>query len=119
MLVPIEYFEFERQIKQSIIDNLATLQCKYSAFELMDALTYHDRKEFDLIVDKAQNTCISLHIPLSCHFRTVYIAQSDGLRRDYRLSRFACYLIVVNADSDYEAVARAQVLLLMKKNEIL
>ncbi len=116
MLVPYGYFETERRLFQKLYDALCTSQCIYRASELMNALTYNDYDEFEAVVTKAKNTCISLHIPVGIHFMSIYIASSNGIYHDYRLSRFACYLITVNADSSYAAVAEAHVHLAMRGN---
>lgn len=116
MLVPYGLFEIEKQLFQKLYDALATSQCIYGATVLMNALTYPDFEEFEAVVIKAQNACISLHIPLELHFRTVYISRPDGLFRDYRLSRFACYLVTINADSSYPGVVKAQAHIVMRIN---
>ena len=79
----------------------------------MEALTYTKFDEFEAVVRKARAVCSSLRIPEDAHYREVYVSSPKGLYRDYRLSRFACYLITVNADSHYPAVAKAQVYLAM------
>jgi DNA-damage-inducible protein D len=53
-------------------------------------------------IRKAQQACISVAIPIEDNF----IKASDG---SYKLTRFACYLIAINADSKKPQVAAAQV----------
>jgi DNA-damage-inducible protein D len=53
-------------------------------------------------IRKAQQACISVAIPIEDNF----IKADDG---SYKLTRFACYLIAINADSKKPQVAAAQV----------
>ena len=114
MLVPYGYFEVEKRLLRKLNEALAMRQCIYRASDLMHALTYRNVHEFGAVVEKAKNASFGLRIPLGYHFKSIYISRPEGLYREYRLSRFACYLITVNADSSYPAVARAHVLLVIR-----
>jgi DNA-damage-inducible protein D len=116
MLVPYGYFERQEQLQQKLLDAWALVQCPYRAMDLMEALAYPNFEEFEAVVRKAKAVCSGLRIPENAHYREVYVSSPRGLYRDYRLSRFACYLITVNADSSYPAVAKAQVYLAMRSN---
>ena len=111
MLVPYGYFEREERLVRVLLDALALGQCTYRALDLMDALTYRSFDEFEAVIKKAKGVCSSFKIPVEAHYREIYVSSPKGLYRDYRLSRLACYLITVNADSAYPAVAKAQVYL--------
>jgi len=67
---------------------------------LMEHLGYETWQSFSKAINKAMVTCNTLSIPIMENF-----VQIEG---DFKLSRFACYLIVMNADSKKIAVARAQ-----------
>jgi DNA-damage-inducible protein D len=111
VLVPYGYFEREERLSRGLLDALALGQCTYRALELMDALTYRSVDEFEAVIKKAKAVCSTLRIPVEAHYREIYVSSPKGLYRDYRLSRLACYLITVNADSTYPAVAKAQLYL--------
>ena len=111
MLVPYGYFEREERPLREFLDALALGQCTYRALDLMDALTYRSFDEFESVIKKAEAVCSTLRIPVEAHYREIFVSSPKGLYRDYRLSRLACYLITVNADSGYPAVANAQVYL--------
>lgn len=78
----------------------------WSARQFAEYLGYADFKSFRRAVEKAMTTCVRLNIPLGENFREVP-ASADGLR-DWKLSRFACYLVAMNADPRKERVAKAQ-----------
>ena len=118
MLVPYGYFEREEQLRQKLLDALALGQCTYRALDLMEALTYPSFDEFEAVIRKAKAVCSSLGIPQDAHYREVYVSSPRGLYHDYCLSRFACYLITVNAESGYPAVAKAQVYLATKHRRV-
>ena len=118
MLVPYGYFEREERFLRELLDALALGQCTYRALDLMDALTYRSFDEFEPVINKAKAVCSSLRIPVDAHYREIYVSSPNGLCRDYRLSRLACYLITINADSAYPAVARAQVYLAARTGRV-
>ncbi len=83
------------------------------ARELMLALEYTKWSNFNLIINKAKNACISSDLAVIDHFADVgkMVEIGSGAKRkqkDYRLSRYACYLIAQNGDSRKESIALAQ-----------
>jgi DNA-damage-inducible protein D len=117
VLVPYGYFEIEKQLVQRLFYALAVSRCKHRGSDLRNALTYSDLEKFESVIKKAKKACITLRIPVAAHFRTLFICSPQGLFRDYMLSPFACYLITMNADSSYPAVAKAQVFLAMRHKQ--
>lgn len=79
------------------------------ASDLMKMLGYPNMKSFQKVLDRATKAFVSLNIP---HYENI-IAQLrnvDGLdSQDFKLSRFACYLTVMNGDPKKVEVAQAQV----------
>ena len=83
------------------------------ARELMLALEYTKWSNFNLIINKAKNACISSNLMILDHFADVgkTIKMPKGASKiidDYKLSRYACYLIAQNGDSRKESIALAQ-----------
>jgi DNA-damage-inducible protein D len=78
------------------------------ATDLMKMLGYKDMKSFGKAIDRATKACISLNIP---HYTNI-VAQERELGgssiQDFKLTRFACYLVVMNADPRRVEVAQAQ-----------
>lgn len=79
----------------------------WSARWLSQVLGYADFSSFRQVMDRAMRACNILNIPTVDHFR----ASASTVVDDIKLSRFASYLIVLNADSSEEPVANAQVYL--------
>ena len=85
----------------------------WSARELSKVLEYSEYRKFMSVIKKAMVSCNTSLQNVNYHF-----AQSDGMidlgkgakRKvsNYKLSRYACYLIVQNADSKKEIVALGQ-----------
>ena len=78
------------------------------ASEFMLMLGYDEMKTFHKVIDKTTKAFISLGIN---HYENiVYVERSeDGVSMpDFKLTRFACYLIAMNADPKKVEVARLQ-----------
>lgn len=78
------------------------------ASDLMKHLGYETWNSFNKAVNKAMTTCNTLGIPIMENFIQVQ-SSAEGLPgHDFKLSRFACYLVVMNADNKKSVVAQAQ-----------
>lgn len=60
-------------------------------------------------IQRAIQACTTLHIDTRENFIETYRNDGGKTFRDYKLTRFACYLIAMNADARKPIVARAQV----------
>ena len=82
------------------------------ARELMKILKYAKWENFHKVIKNAMISCNKSNINLYYHFPDVrkMVKTGDSIREiiDYKLSRYACYLIAQNADPRKEIVARAQ-----------
>ena len=83
------------------------------ARELQKALEYKEWRKFNNTIEKAKNACKGSNVNTFDHFvqldKMVEIG-SNTLRKvqDYKLSRYACYLIAQNGDSHMKIIALAQ-----------
>ena len=83
------------------------------ARELQVALHYKEWRKFSGVIEKAKTACDNSDINTHDHFVGVDKMVDIGSRAqrkqdDYKLSRYACYLIVQNADSRKKVVALGQ-----------
>lgn len=83
------------------------------ARELMPILQYSNWQNFDKIVHKAIKSCENSNIATTDHFIDVskMVQIGSGAYRkqnDYKLTRYACYLIAQNGDSRKKIIALAQ-----------
>ena len=82
------------------------------ARELKTILAYSQWRRFNDVIDKAKNACKNSNYNVTDHFANIgkMVKTGDSLRViiDYRLSRYACYLIAQNGDPRKEAIALAQ-----------
>ena len=96
------------------------------ARELQIVLNYKEWRKFEGVIKKAQNACKQSNNEVDEHFvgadKTSKMP-NGGTKRivDYKLSRYACYLIAQNADSRKKVVAFAQTYFAVqtRKQEIL
>ncbi len=85
----------------------------WSARDLARLLGYTEYNKFKNAITKAQTACENSGQPIADHFAQVsdMVQIGSGARRrlqDYHLSRYACYLIVQNADPSKDIVALGQ-----------
>lgn len=78
------------------------------ASRLMNFLGYDTWVSFQKAINKAMTTCNTLNIPIIENFEQVSVLIDGKPALDFKLSRFACYLVVMNADSKKAPVAQAQ-----------
>ena len=83
------------------------------ARELQKVLEYSKWENFEKVIEKAKLSCLNSNYGLQDHFpdvRKMVDIGSNTLRNivDYKLSRYACYLIAQNGDSKKKVIALAQ-----------
>ena len=85
----------------------------WKARELQQVLDYKEWRKFEGVINKAKIACEGSKIRVSDHFvdadKMVSIG-SGAIReqKNYKLTRYACYLIAQNADSRKQVIALAQ-----------
>jgi len=85
----------------------------WSARELARALEYTDFRNFITVISKARQACTNSGRPVSDHFVdiTEMVGIGSGAWRpieNWALSRYACYLVIQNADPNKPLVALGQ-----------
>ena len=85
----------------------------WNARELMFVLTYSKWGNFEKVINKAKEACENSDISVNDHFADVgkTIKMPKGAEKeilDYKLTRYACYLIAQNGDSRKKPIALAQ-----------
>ena len=83
------------------------------ARELQKVLGYTQWRRFENVINKAILACENSNISINDHFANVGKMVDIGSNtkretKDYKLSRYACYLIAQNADPRKEVIALAQ-----------
>jgi len=83
------------------------------ARELSGLLEYAQYRNFESVIDRAIDACRNSNVAVSDHFAHVrkMVTLGSGATRaveDWKLSRYACYLIVQNGDPAKAVIARGQ-----------
>ena len=83
------------------------------ARELQVALEYKEWRKFEGVIEKAKKSCRNAGMSSFDHFvgvaKMVQIgSNAERKQEDYKLSRYACYLIAQNGDSRKRVIALAQ-----------
>lgn len=92
------------------------------ARELQKVLEYKDFRNFELVIYKAMDSCRNSAKNVPDHFveSTEMVALGSNARRgfpSYKLSRYACYLIVQNGDPSKEVIALGQTYFAVKTRQ--
>jgi len=89
----------------------------WEARELMPFLAYTDWRNFVSVIDKAKEACSNSGQKITNHFvdlnKMIKIAtgtnkETTRIVSDYKLSRYACYLIAQNGDTTKKPISIAQ-----------
>lgn len=82
------------------------------ARDIMRPLGYARWENFEAAIKRAMVSCESAETPVESHFREVTKIVEAGVAskevKDYKLTRYACYLIAQNGDVRKEEIALAQ-----------
>jgi len=83
------------------------------ARELQVVLDYKEWRKFENVIEKAKKSCENSNINISDHFVTMDKMVEIGSKTkrkilEYKLTRYACYLIAQNGDSRKKVIALAQ-----------
>jgi len=85
----------------------------WTARDLAKVLEYSEYRHFKPVIDRAKEACKNSGYKIADHFEDILgmVSIGSGAEReieDVKLSRYACYLIVQNADPTKEVVALGQ-----------
>lgn len=83
------------------------------ARELQSVLNYKEWRKFENVINKAKESCKNSDINVFEHFvdvdKTIKMPKGATKNiRDYKLTRYACYLIAQNGDTRKKVIALAQ-----------
>ena len=83
------------------------------ARELQKVLDYKEWRKFEGVIQRAQEACKNSNVNLEDHFvgsdKMVQIGSgAKRKQKDYKLTRYACYLIAQNGDTRKKVIALAQ-----------
>lgn len=92
------------------------------ARELQPVLDYARWENFEKAIERAQKACLNTGFDVDDHFRgsTKMVELGSGAERaipDFELSRYACYLIVMNGDPNKEVIAVGQTYFAIKTRQ--
>ncbi len=85
----------------------------WDARELQSVLNYKEWRKFENVINKAKKSCENSEITVIEHFvdidKTIKMPKGATKNiRDYKLTRYACYLIAQNGDTRKKVIALAQ-----------
>lgn len=78
------------------------------ATEFMGMLGYPNMTSFSNPIKRAMQACLAVNIDTQDNFNKIERIVDGNTITDYKLTRFACYMISMNGDPKKEGVAKAQ-----------
>ncbi|TYG33274.1 damage-inducible protein D [Lonepinella koalarum] len=81
------------------------------AHDFMQHLGYESWNTFKSVINKAMSSCANLEIDIMDNFTQVDTVFQGKEVKSFKLSRFACFLVTMHADSKKEQVAQAKTIL--------
>jgi hypothetical protein len=82
----------------------------------MQSLAIDDKEEIDDILCRAFHTYNILQLPLSLNFKKVFRFDGKILINDWKISKFASYIIIINCNPNNVLVAKAQLYFAIKSS---
>lgn len=116
----------ELKTNNSLFENIKYVDRKgneyWLARELQRVLEYKEWRKFEGVIKKAQEACKRSNYILSDNFVQLDKIVKTGVAykkiMDYKLSRYACYLIAQNGDSHKKVIALAQTYFAIKTRKM-
>lgn len=73
-----------------------------------------DEEELEFALHKAMETCKAAGMPLSNHFRMIFISKEGNLRRDWLVSDLGFHLVILNKEVTSPLSARLKIQVLTR-----
>ena len=96
------------------VNSMVNSQLKHYASDLFPELEMIDEYRFNHGIERAQQVCVTLNLPLHAHFKKVYRTSGTHIYCDYRLSHTAYLLVGINGDVGSKKVAQIQMEMVKK-----
>ena len=121
-MISLKVNKYNEQIFEQIKHVNENEQEFWYARELQEVLEYKQWRRFEDTIERAKNSCQNSGNEISDHFAAVgkTIDMPKGAKKvikDYMLSRYACYLIVMNGDSRKDVIALGQTYFAIKTRQ--
>ena len=77
---------------------------------------YQSKEELAIAISRAMRICINTGLPIREHFRSIYISddRNHSIKRNWKMSKIAYYLVLVNGNPDNPMVGHLQLELLKR-----
>lgn len=105
-----KYYQYDQTIEviEDFIKMVHEIRYPYYASELLMKLVNTGNFNLEMAIRKASAICRLAGIPVQDHFRHIFRCEEHALTRDWKLSEFACSLIILSYDSIDEEVKEIQ-----------
>jgi len=99
---------YKVQFLVGFLSAIVDAQLKHYASDLYPELESLDENTFNNSLERAQQVCTTLDLPIHEHFKKIYRTSGNHVYCDYRLSHTAYLLVSINGDVESKKVAQIQ-----------
>lgn len=93
---------------EGFIENFNKRNCVHYASAIFEDEDYSEEISINLAVQRAQSICRTLNIPIAENFSSVFRAIDNEVYVDWKLSKFAVFLTLMNGNPSSPRVANFQ-----------
>jgi hypothetical protein len=104
-----------RSVIDDFEDALYERSLKYSASALED-VGFRRHYDIEIAIERAIKICSANRLPIREHFKSIYVADDSNhtVKKDWRLSKLAYTLAILNGDPEIPVVGRMQLEIINK-----
>ena len=107
MLRQFDFFETERPTY--LYESRAETSYDYYLGEICSKLGLEDENDVELALSRVFDAFRTLELSIPENFKKIYFEEEESIFFDWKLSKLALYLFVINANTSNPNVARMQV----------
>lgn len=75
---------------------ISELELKFYASNVLPRIGIIEKTDFEAAINKAAALCRLTNIPVSKHFKVIYKENNKSIIKDWKLSQFACRIILIS-----------------------
>jgi hypothetical protein len=94
----IEYYKSQTLSSEMecFANYIIELELKFYASNVLPRIGIIEQTDFEVAINKAVTLCRLTNVPVSKHFKVIYIENNKSITKDWKLSQLACRIILIS-----------------------